>query len=499
MSSSEPEPHPAQESPDAGFPSGPEPPRRPAGAEDAAAEAVPADPRRDSALFSPERRTFTFGLVLVITLIAFEAMGLATALPTIVADLDAQRWYSWPYTVFMATSALGTVLGGRQADRAGPGAPLLAALPLFAAGLLLAGAAPNMGVLLVARALQGIGGGAVIVALYVLIARVYPERHRPAAFGALSSAWIVPSLLGPVIAGFLTEHVSWRWVFLGLAPFVVLGALLLVPSLRRFGSGAGTGATPPRRGMPWAAAGAAGGVIAVNWAAQNPSPAALVLGAAGLAALVPSLLVLLPRGTFRVGAGIPAMVASRGMLAGVFFTAQAFVPLVLSVAHGYSPTAAGIPLTVGSLGWAAGALLQGRARSVRREPVVAAGFGMVALGVAGLALAAPSWGPAWLVFAAWAVAGAGMGVGIASTSVRVLALSPEFERGFHSSALQLSDMLGQAVLVGLGGVVVSALATPGGPARGVVPVDLVMVGTAALLAVLVLRSARFSPDAPTRE
>lgn len=460
-----------------------------------------ADPPggRDSALFSPERRTFTFGLVLVITLVAFEAMGLATALPTIVADLDAQRWYSWPYTVFMATSALGTVLGGRHSDRTGPSAPLLTALPVFAAGLLLAGAAPNMGVLLVARALQGIGGGAVIVALYVMIARVYPERHRPAAFGALSSAWVVPSLLGPVIAGFLTENLSWRWVFLGLAPFVALGTLLLVPTLRRLGSGAGTGATPARRGMPWAAVGAAGGVVAVNWAAQNPSPAAAVLGAAGLGALVPSLLVLLPRGTFRVRTGIPAMVASRGMLAGLFFTAQAFVPLVLSVAHGYSPTAAGVPLTAGSLGWAAGALLQGRARSMRREPVVAVGFGLVGLGIAGLALATPSWGPAWLVFVAWTVAGAGMGIGVASTSVRVLALSSESQRGFHSSALQLSDMLGQAVLVGLGGVVVSALAAPDAATRGVVPVDLVLVGTAVLLAVLVLRPARSAPDAPTRE
>lgn len=305
--------------------------------------------KSQNALWNPQRRTFTAGLILVITLVAFEAMGLGTALPTIVAELHAQRWYAWPFTVFLAASAIGTVIGGRQSDRHGPALALLLALPTFALGLVVAAAAPNVLVLLAARALQGLGGGVLIVALYVMIARVYPEEHRPATFGAISSAWVVPALVGPVIAGFLTEHVSWRWVFLGLAPLVCIGTAMLIPAVRRFGARSEE-PLRQRRGLPLAAVGAAGGVVILNFAAQNPSLLSLFLGLAGFVVLAPSIRLLLPDGTLLARPGLPVMVLSRGLLAGLFFTAQAFVPLMLSVVHHYSPTTAGVPLTVGSLG-----------------------------------------------------------------------------------------------------------------------------------------------------
>ncbi|GAA2347818.1 MFS transporter [Saccharopolyspora halophila] len=446
----------------------------------------------DSALWHPSRRAFTAGLVLVITLVAFEAMGLGTALPTIVAELDAQRWYSWPLTIFLAASALGTVLGGRQADTRGAALPLLIALPTFAVGLVIAALAPDMTVLLLGRVVQGISGGILIVSLYVLIAQVYPERHRPAAFGALSSAWVVPALLGPLVAGLLTEHASWRWVFGGLAPLVLLGAVLLVPAVRRYG-GAPETISSPRRGTVLAALGASAGVVAVNWAAQRETVPAWLLGAAGLVVLIPSLLRLFPKGTLRARPGLPGMVLARGLLAGLFFTAQAFVPLSLTVAHHYSAATAGVPLTVGSLGWTVGALWQGRQRRWRREQLVAGGFALVGLGCAGLVVALPGWGVAWLVFVCWFVAGTGMGIGISSTAVSVLDRSPEADRGFNSAALQISDMLGQAVLVGAGGVLVATLATSTDPAAGVLVLDLVLLIAAPAAAALVLRSGRAQP------
>ncbi|QUH04617.1 MFS transporter [Saccharopolyspora erythraea] len=445
---------------------------------------------KTSALWAPERRNFTIGLILIITLAAFEAMGLGTALPTIVTELDGHRYYSWPFTVFMAASAIGTVLGGRLADRRGPAVPLLLALPTFALGLVVAGVAQDMPTLLVARVLQGLGGGTQIVALYVMIARAYPEEHRPKAFGAISSAWVVPALVGPAIAGFLTEYLSWRWVFLGLAPLVLLGAVLLAPTVRRFGAGAEEGTAPRRKGLPLAAFGASAGVVALTWSAQNPSLFSLVLGVAAVVALGTSIRVLVPAGTLLARPGLPVMVLARGLMAGVFFTAQAFVPLTLSAVHHYSPTMAGVPLTVGSLGWSVGALWQGGQRALSREAVVATGLVLVGAGVAGLTLIAPEWGPHWLVFGLWFVAGSGMGLGMASTSVRVLELSPADERGFNSSALQLSDMLGQAAMVGLGGVLVTSLAASGSPAAGVVPLDLLLTAAACCAAPLVLRSRR---------
>lgn len=442
-----------------------------------------------SALWAPERRNFTLGLILLVTLAAFESMGLATALPTIVHELGGDRLYAWPFMVFMASSAIATVLAGQVADKRGPALPLLVALPTFATGLVVAGLAPSMTILLVARVLQGLGAGSQIVALYVMIARVYPEEHRPAAFGALSASWVVPALVGPTVAGLLTEYLSWRWVFLGLAPLVCLGALLLAPTLRNVGSGTNE-LTVARRGVSVAAFGAAAGVVLLNWAAQYPSLLSLALGVGAVAVLTPSLRILLPAGTFLGRPGIPVMVLSRGLLLGVFMAAQAFVPLTLSTVHHYSPAVAGIPLTVGSLGWTVGALWQSRQRRFGREVLVAAGFLLVALGVGGLTVIAPPWGPHWVVFALWFVAGTGMGLAVASTAVRVLALSPSGERGFNSAALQISDMLGQAMMIGLGGVLVTSLSSTNSPAGGVVPLDLVLAGLAVMGAAMAARSGR---------
>ncbi|MGH3836122.1 MAG: MFS transporter, partial [Pseudonocardiaceae bacterium] len=186
-------------------------------------------------LFGPGRRKTTVGLLLLISMVAFEAMGVGTAMPALVADLGALPLYAWPFVAFMAAGVFGTVLGGRWCDLAGPRIPLVAAPVLFGAGLLVAGTAAGMSQLLVGRVLQGLGAGCLTVAVYVLISMVYPERARPAVFGLMSSAWVLPSLIGPPVAGVVTERLSWHWVFLGLVPVVVLAVGLVVPSVRRLG------------------------------------------------------------------------------------------------------------------------------------------------------------------------------------------------------------------------------------------------------------------------
>jgi MFS family permease len=122
-------------------------------------------------------------------------------MPALVADLGAIQLYAWPFVSFMAAAVFGTVLGGRWSDRVGPRIPLIVSPLLFGIGLLVAGTAGSMAQLLVGRVLQGLGAGALTVAGYVLIAAVYPERARPAVFGLLASAWVLPSLIGPPSPG----------------------------------------------------------------------------------------------------------------------------------------------------------------------------------------------------------------------------------------------------------------------------------------------------------
>ena len=87
--------------------------------------------------------------------------------------------------------------------------------------------------LIAARVVQGLAVGLLITAMYVVMGEVYPDQVRPRMFAALATSWVVPGLVGPVVAGWVTEQLSWRWVFGGLAPFAALGGLLLLPSLRQ--------------------------------------------------------------------------------------------------------------------------------------------------------------------------------------------------------------------------------------------------------------------------
>ncbi|HLU56845.1 MAG TPA: MFS transporter [Pseudonocardia sp.] len=420
--------------------------------------AEPTTAVRDE-LFGPSRRATTIGIVLLISLIAFEAMGVNTAMPALVADLGGVALYAWPFVTFMASSVFATVLGGRWCDRAGPGVALVVSPLLFGAGLLVAGTATTMAQLLVGRVLQGAGAGMTSVAIFVLIAAVYPERARPAVFGLISSAWVLPALLGPPVSGLVTEAFSWHWVFLGLIPLVAVATSLIVPTVR-------TLTRPERRegadrpAVALAALGASAGVAALSWASQNVSAAAALVAAAALAVLVPSTRRLFPRGVFRLRRGIPTVVAARGLLAGVFFTINSYVPLMLEATHGWSLAAAGLPLIVGALAWSTASAWQGKHPDLPRPRLLRIGFALVTTGAAGMLLVAPSWGVAWLALPFWAVAGLGMGLGFSSVSFLLLQQSEAHETGFHTSAAQIADQLGTAALIGAGGAALALLGAP---------------------------------------
>ncbi|HUQ60421.1 MFS transporter [Lentzea sp.] len=428
-----------------------------------------------SHLWSPERRWPTIGILLLVTLLAFEAMGVGTAMPTMVRELKGEALYAWPFLANLAASVMATVFSGRLSDRRGPKPAVLVGVVLFLAGLVVAGMAETMAVLLAGRVLQGFGAGFLIVAVYVLIAVAYPEESRPAVFGALSAAWVIPSLVGPAVAGWATEHLSWRLVFLAIVPLVLIGSVLLVPVLRGLPQHS---ATPPvRRYLPPAAVAVGLGVAGLSWGLQHRT---WWLIAVALLLLAPALRILLPKGTLLARRGLPVTILARGMLAGTFFAVESFIPLTLTVVHGYSPLESGLPLTLSALGWAGASNWASRHPKIERHTLVRVGFLFTAAGMAAVTLIAPSWGPAWLTPVLWAVAGAGMGMATSSVGVLMMAASPEADRGFNSAALQISDMVGSATMIGLGGVLVVATA----PTAGVVVLNLSMAALAVVGAIL---------------
>lgn len=406
------------------------------------------------------RRT-TVGLLTLVTLVAFEAMAVGTAMPSAVAELDGVAWYAWPFSAFLITSIVGMVVGGEMGDRRSPRPGVLAGVLVFATGLLIAGIAQHMAVLVLGRAVQGLGAGVVIVLLYVIVGQAYSPQLRPRLFGAFAAGWVLPALIGPLAAGLVTTHLGWRGVFLGLLPLVGAGLALL---LRATSDGTPhRDVAPDRRSNAPYALLAGAGIAGVQYAAQRLDLASVGLAVLGAAALTVGLRRLLPRGTVRARTGIPAVVACRGLLAGAFFGMDALLPFILTEQHGWSAATAGLPLTAGAVGWVVAAQLQGRRPDVPRQRVLRTGFVLLAAGlVATVSTAVPVLG-GWPAYLTWAVAGVGMGLGMPSVGVLLLDQSPEAERGANSAALQISDVTASALCVGLSGVLVAGAANGGGP------------------------------------
>jgi MFS family permease len=394
----------------------------------------------------------------------------------------------------MIANVAGIVVGGDMADRIGARRPMLMGIAIFTAGLVVAGSARSMLWFVVGRAVQGLGGGLVLVALYVVIAEAYPEALRPKMFAAISAAWVLPSLVGPVASGALTQHVSWRLVFLLIPPFVVLGLMLILPALRAL----------PDRALPTESARwryalvAAAGVAAMQYAGQQLRWISFLPLAAGLGLLIFGMRPLLPPGTIRARPGMPAVVALRGLIAGAYFAVEAYVPLTLSRLHNYGATEAGIPLTVGALGWAAGSWWQGSRSRLSRPAMIRLGAGLVVV-AAGLMAVVTLPAPTGVVaYGAWLVGGAGMGLVMPSLSVLLLEYSPPAERGKNSSSLQICDVASGAITVGLGGALVAAAEHGVLSLRGAVgSVDLLMSVLAVGAAVVASRAGTRGRSAAT--
>ncbi|MBT2542504.1 MFS transporter [Streptomyces sp. ISL-44] len=427
--------------------------------------AAPLPPSSQGGILGPAYRTLSIGIISVVFLIAFEATAVGTAMPVAARELEGIGLYAFAFSAYFTTSLFGMVLSGQWADRQGPLRPLTVGIASFATGLVVSGTAGVMGLFVLGRAVQGFGGGLVIVALYVVVSRAYEERLRPAIMAAFAASWVVPSIVGPLASGTVTEHLGWRWVFLGIPVLVVVPLVVALPEIRRSASGP-VDAAPvafDRRRIRLAF-GISVGAGLLQYAAQDLRWLSLLPAVAGVALLVPAVLGLLPRGTYLARRGLPSVVLLRGVAAGSFIAAETFVPLMLVTQRGLSPTLAGFSLALGGLTWAGGSWVQSKGRMAPyRERLMVGGMVMVALAIAAAPAVLIESVPVWTLALAWAVGCLGMGLVIGSTSVLLLKLSAPEEAGANSAALQISDALANVVLLACGGAAFAAL---GGGAVG---------------------------------
>jgi MFS family permease len=416
----------------------------------------------------------TVGAVALVSLIAFESLAVSTVMPAVAAALDGLPLYALGFGATVATSVVGMAVSGAWADARGPRRPILAAVALFTAGLVLAGLAPTMTVFVAARALQGLGGGMLIVALYAMLGTSVPEAARPKVLAAFSAAWVVPGLVGPSLAGLMLHLWGWRSVFLLVPAVAVPGAVLTLVTVRDRAPDAGVtpdGApddAPDEAPAPGRGAGvgrrialatvAGLGATVLQLAGSRDSAAWRAGAVLALVVVGTAAVRMLPAGTFRLVRGVPSVVALRGLIAAGFAAGETFIPLVLVREHGWSPTRAGLALTVGAVTWAAFSFRQGRVPEVdRRYGFARTGSVSVAVGlVVALTCALPG-APGWLAVLAWAFAGAGMGLAYASTSLLTLHLAAPERRGEASADLTTSEALTTAVALAAAGAVFATL------------------------------------------
>ncbi|NJC23909.1 MFS family permease [Arthrobacter pigmenti] len=455
-----------------------------------------AGPPGTAGILHPTYRWVTIGTFALVVLGAFESLAVTTVMPLVSRELDGAALYALAFAGPLATGVIGMVAAGNWSDRRGPNAPLYASVAAFVAGLLIAGTADSMPALVAGRLIQGLGGGAMTVALYVVVARVYPGALHAKIFAGFAAAWVLPSLVGPFIAGLVAELVSWHWVFLGVVFLVVPALAMLLPAMRGLRSA-------PESPVPWNlgrlawAALAAIAVLGLNLSAEVPA-ATGVLAVVALAVALFAVRPLVPRGTLSARRGLPSVILARGLASAAFFGAEVYLPYLFIERYEFPPALAGLTLTLGALAWAAASAIQGRMGDRQHNAFAVRTGSALVLAATLLALVTVvlDW-PAAVAIAGWIFAGAGMGLMYPRLSVMMLALSTPQTEGFNSSALSISDSLGGALALATTGIVFTALTTAGASFAGVFALTVVIAAVAVAVAPRVLKAQ--PADAPVVE
>nr|WP_229780633.1 MFS transporter [Deinococcus malanensis] len=429
-------------------------------------------------------QALSIGLLLVILIVAFEAMAVSTVLPRVAGQLQGLSWYGWASSAFLLASLFGAVVSGMLADRRGLALGAAASLGVFAAGLLVSGLAPDMPAFVLGRFIQGLGAGGLGALPFAVITARYPEAARARMLAAVSSAWLLPALVGPLLASLMTEHWSWRSVFWGLVPVLALAGPLCVLPLR---TKAPASANEPS-GHPdhsghsrtlWPALALTVSAGALIEGLRRADLLGLAMVVAGLAGTLLSARPLFPKGMGRLARGLPSALVLRGFAAFAVLGANAFLPLALHELRGLSLTQAGVLLSVGGVAWTVGSWvtdrLERRSGPESRPARIRTGLVLISLGLGVTALAAMGVWPLWTAYVGWCVTALSMGVAYNANSLLALASVPAAGAGRLSGQLANIEVLMVALAAGASGALLARV--PSLPTAFALAFGLVLLGS----------------------
>jgi EmrB/QacA subfamily drug resistance transporter len=411
--------------------------------------------------WAAKRNLAVTGVMMVIFLFAIDATIVSTAMPTIVAKLGGLELYSWVFSIYMLTSALTTPLFGKLSDLFSRRKLMLIGIGVFVIGSTLCGAAQSMEALVVFRAIQGLGGGAIYALAFIVVGVLFPAEMRARMQGIISSVWGIAAILGPLAGGLIVEHTSWRWAFFVNLPITAVAVGFIVVGLeeeegeRRAPKVDLKGAATLLLALLllfYALANNAHSIQPLNFETVGIMAMALVVLAVFLfierraeEPIIP--LDLFHLSLFRTSAGIAAL-ASMGV-----FGAVSYLPLYLQGVLGLMPSRAGMVLLLVSLGWTVGSLLAGQLiNRLGYRFISAAGMILLALGFAFFVVASDQVGIITVLISGTAI---GIGMGLANLTTLVAAQTAVWTHriGVATSTVMLFRTFGGAFAVSLMGMV----------------------------------------------
>jgi EmrB/QacA subfamily drug resistance transporter len=435
-----------------------------------------------------ERRLVTLALFVATFLVALDTSVVSTAMPTVIGQIGGIQLYSWVFSAYLLTGTVTVPIYGKLADLFGRKPVFLVAIAMFMVGSMLCGQAQTMEQLIVFRLLQGLGAGGVLPITQTVLGDVFPLEQRARITGLFSTVWGVAGLLGPGIGGFLTEHVSWRWVFYVNFPLCVLSMVLIWSFLHEH-------LQRRRPSIDYIGAVSLSASVALLLVGLQSTGSQLIQVVLYVlaAALVPVFVwqerrasePLVPLWLFRQRAiGVSTL---GGLLLGVALYGQStFLPPFVQGVMGATPTIAGFVLASSSVSWPVASAVGGRLllRWGFRGPCVLGGV-LLTIGFALLLTITPDsglWAPAAISFVT------GLGFGFYSVVIILAAQSSVGwqNRGVVTSANQFARNIGGTVGVSIAGAIFTAGVTAAAGA-GVNPNEILSPAVRATLAATDLR------------
>ena len=420
-----------------------------------------ASPQPPSQPAKTKRNVAALGVMLVIFLFAIDATIVSTAMPTIVAKLGGLELYSWVFSIYMLTSALTTPLFGKLSDLYSRRRLMLIGIGIFVIGSTLCGAAPSMEALIVFRAIQGLGGGAIYALSFIVVGILFPANQRAKMQGIISGIWGVASILGPLAGGIIVENWNWRWAFFVNLPVTALAVALIVVGLKETAGQRQThkldisGTILLLSALMfvfYALSHSAHARQPINFELAGMIAAALFLFAVFYFIERRAVEPIMPLDLFRQQLFKTATAVATLAAMGVF-GAITYLPLYLQGVTGLTASRAGMVLLFLSVAWTVGSLIAGQTvNRIGYRAVAALGMVLMAIGYVFFIAFESALSVPWVVLSAVSI-GTGMGMANLSTLVTVQNSASHARIGVATSTLMLFRTFGGAFAVSLMGTV----------------------------------------------